>query len=157
MTLDPIANAIAAYAAGLEAEIAILRQLDGLSARQREASAANDIEGLNRIGDERDRLMASLVAVEDDIRLIRQRLAEDRDRASSQPSFARLVALHREAATLVGDILTSDEQTLQALRDAETARRFASRTLELGESTLSAYRRVVARPVTSASLFDTKG
>lgn len=157
MTNEPLPDAIAAYAAGLEAEIAILRQVGALSARQREAGAANDIDGLALIGDQRDRLMASLVAVEHDIRPIRERLALDRDRASTLPGFEAVVALHRDAGRLVADILASDERTVGALRDAESARRFAAQTIELGEKTLSAYRRVVARPVSSASLFDSKG
>ena len=60
------------------------------------------------------------------------------------PGFAAVVECHRAAGALVSRIMASDEETAKALRDAEAARRFAAQTLDLGETTLSAYRRVVA-------------
>ena len=67
------------------------------------------------------------------------------------------VALHREAATLVGSILTADQASLSALADAELARRTAVASLERGETTLAAYRRVLAPPVASATLLNRRG
>jgi hypothetical protein len=46
---------------------------------------------------------------------------------------------------------------LQALRNAEHARRLAAQTLEQGESTLAAYRRVVTPALESATLVNRRG
>ena len=51
------------YRAGLEAEIAVLRQLATLAAREREVTATGPLSALHEITDGRDRLMASLVAI----------------------------------------------------------------------------------------------
>ena len=45
---------VAEYRAGLEAEIALLRQLDSLSERQHEASVTGDYAMLRRVHDARD-------------------------------------------------------------------------------------------------------
>ena len=48
-------------------------------------------------------------------------------------------------------------QTMAALKEAEAARRFAAQTIDAGESTLAAYRRVIAPPPTSAAIVDERG
>ena len=73
------------------------------------------------------------------------------------PGYQDVAARHREAAHLVNDILAVDQQSLSALADAELARRSAMASLERGEATLAAYRRVLAPPVASATLFDRRG
>jgi hypothetical protein len=153
----PLAQAVASYTAGLDAEIVLLRQLDRLAGRQREADAMHDVDVLTRCTDERTQLMTGLVALEHQLRPVRDLLADSQRQASQLPGFAALVLRHREAATLVAQILNQDQQTLDALRDAEEARRFAAHTIEAGETTLAAYRRVVAPPPTHAALIDERG
>lgn len=157
MTHEELAHAIATYGAGLEAELTLLRQLQRLAALQQEASAANELQLLAQLGDERDRLMASLVELEHQLRPIREQLAGEIAQASRQPGFDDVVALHRAAGQLVSTILSADRETVQSLRDAEIARRFAAETIEKGETTLAAYRRVIAPRPPSAALVDRHG
>jgi len=157
MTRDELASAIAAYGAGLEAELTLLRQLQRLAALQHEVIAGSKLDLLPPIGDERERLMASLVEVEHQIRPMREVLARAIDQASGAPGFGDVVALHRAAGQLVSTILSADQETTQALRDAEVARRFAAQAIEQGESTLAAYRRVIAPPLPGAALVDRRG
>ena len=53
--------------------------------------------------------------------------------------------------------MNSDQESLEALKEAERARRFVARALEQGESTLAAYRRVVSPTLTGATLVNRKG
>jgi hypothetical protein len=57
----------------------------------------------------------------------------------------------------VGIILKTDESSMQALSNAELASRAAATSLEQGEATLAAYRRVLTPAVGSASLLDIRG
>jgi hypothetical protein len=157
VTRDALEDAVRTYAAGLEAELTLLGQLQRLATTQREASHANQLDRMTHIGEERERVLASLVAIEHEIRGIRAMLAEHREQLVSLDGFARVVALHRSAGGLVQTIMSSDEETMQALREAELARRLTAATIELGENTLAAYRRVIAPPLTAASLLDRRG
>jgi hypothetical protein len=145
------------YRAGLEAEMALLHRLELVAVRQREYSRDGDLETLAVVTDERDRVMANIVALEHQLKPIRLRLLERRDELAGNEGFVELATLHRDAATLVSTILASDQDSLAALKDAELARRFAARALEQGETTLAAYRRVVAPPLTGATLVNRKG
>lgn len=156
MTPDLLAL-VAQYRAGLEAELALLRRLEELADRQREASHRGDLEGLALVTDERDQVMASIVTIEHEIKPIRLTLLERWQDLVGSLEFRELAALHRVAAALVSTIVASDQDSLEALKAAELARRFAARTLEQGESTLAAYRKVVAPPLPGASIVDRKG
>lgn len=145
------------YRAGLDAELTLLHHLKSLSEQQRVAGRDRDTDRLADVTDERDRVMASLVAIEHELRPTRQRLAALKDSVRNLPDFEPVVALHRTAADLVASIVSADETSMTALREAELARRLASRALEMGETTLAAYRRVIAPAVSSASLVDTRG
>lgn len=160
MTGAELAQALTTYAAGLEAELALLRHLGRLADIQRGASAERSpgaLNTLNKLSDERERLMASLVRIEHDIKPLRLAIHAQQQEAAHLPDFDRVVALHRQAGDQVSRILAVDQGTMQALRDAETARRFAAQTLELGEATLAAYRRVVTPQVASAALVNKRG
>jgi hypothetical protein len=145
------------YRAGLEAEIAMLRQLSALATRQSEAVAGQSSDTLDGLTDARDRVMASLVAVESQLKPIRQALSEQQTRLRHRAEFQDCVALHREAAALAESILAVDEASLHALREAEMARRVAAESLERGGSTLAAYRRVVMPELSGATLINRKG
>lgn len=132
------------YRAGLEAEIRLLLGLEDASARQKIASEANDLDALNQAADDRDRLTAGLVAIEDQLRQVRRELSDSRREAGSLPGYKEAVKLHRDAVALVTRILETDKVSLDALAAAELVRRDALRAVEQGETTLSAYRRVMA-------------
>ena len=157
MTRDELARHLSSYAAGLEAELSLLRQVRRLSEAQREAGRSHEIARLNSIADERDRLMRGVVQIEHEIRASRLVLAEQRATAATLAGFEDVVVLHQLAGTLVNEITTADGETMAALREAEAARRLASQTLEAGETTLAAYRRVVSPDFTSPSLVDKRG
>jgi len=152
-----LAALVAEYRAGLDVELALLHRIETLAEQQRDASRAGDLPTLTAISDERDRIMASLVTLEHQLKPMRLRLAEYYQTLAHEPQFAALVARHREAAGRVSTILSWDRDSLDALKEAELARSFAARTLEQGETTLAAYRRVVTPPVPGATLVDRKG
>ena len=144
------------YSTGLEAEIQLLRRLEDIAARQEAASTARDIEGVNRASDERDRVMAGLVAIEQELRHLRRVLSESREEARRLPNYAEAADLHQLAIALVSKILKTDAASIEALASAELARRDAARALEKGETTLAAYRRVMSS-TPGASLVDKRG
>jgi hypothetical protein len=156
MTPAELNTHLSSYAAGLEAEIALLHQIEALSTSQQHASEGQDIDHLHRVVDERDRLVAALVQIESQIKDARQLLARHRSIAAALPGFDQVVALHRSAGAIVAGIMSTDRQTLGVLRDAEAARRAASQAIEAGEHTLAAYRRVLA-PSAAPSLVDRRG
>jgi hypothetical protein len=157
MTREELGTHLATYAAGLEAELTILQQLERLSAVQKRATTEHDIEQLHRIVDERDRLMAALVRIESQISVSRQILAEYRPMAATIPGFDAVAALHRTAGDVVNGIMRADQETMAALREAEAARRTASQAIEAGEHTLAAYRRVISPAPSGPSLVDRHG
>jgi hypothetical protein len=145
------------YRAGLEAEMTLLHKLEAAAQRQRAASQQADLHALGLVSDERDRLMASLVRIEHELKPVRLALLDAREALEERPEFQSLVILHRQAADLVTTIVGHDRDSLSALHEAELARRFAARALEQGENTLAAYRRVVAPQLAAAPLVNRKG
>jgi hypothetical protein len=156
MSESPLVALIEQYRAGLEAELVILQKLEQTAARQRDASAAHDLGALNRAADERDGLMAALVNIEGQLRIVRQTLSGAREEARHLPGYAEAVRLHREAIALVSGILNTDSESLDALAAAELARRETARAMEQGETTLAAYRRVMTA-LPGATLVDRRG
>jgi len=157
MNRDELSRLITQYHAGIEAELTLLRQLSDVAARQRAASEAGDFTAFGATADERDKVMRSLVVIEEDLRSVRQTLTDYRHVAMTLPGFDAVASLHREAAMAVNRILSTDQASLSALADAELARRSAVASLERGETTLAAYRRVLVPPVASATLLDRRG
>jgi hypothetical protein len=154
---DEIVELIDQYRAGLEAELLLLRQLAEVSAHQHQVTHARDFAAFGEAADERDRILRSLVTIEEGLRGVRATLAAHREVAERVQGFDKVMALHREAAALVGSIMTADQASLSALADAELARRSAVASLERGETTLAAYRRVLAPPIASATLLNRRG
>src|SRR5260221_13888931 len=87
MPESPLVALIEQYRAGLEAEITILRRLEETSARQQAASAAGELQALHRAADDRDGLMAALVNIEGQLRVVRQTLSKSRDEARHLPGY----------------------------------------------------------------------
>ena len=158
MTAHPELPALVAeYRAGLDVELTLLDRLQQLAVQQREASRAGDLATLSSISDLRDGVMANLVTLEHQLKPLRLILASHCNEYADDPAFREVAARHREAAAHVASILAWDRESLEALKEAELARSFAARTLEQGESTLAAYRRVVAPQVSGATLVNRKG
>lgn len=157
MTTEALADTLDQYRAGLEAQIALLEQLSAVASRQRHVTARRDFEQLAVEGDERDRLTRALVKIEDGLKPVRARLAAASERSTALPGYAAVAALRQRAMTFVAGILATDEESMQALTDAELARRAAVASLEQGETTLAAYRRVLTPPLGQASLVDRRG
>lgn len=157
MTPDELSAHLSAYAIGIESELAILRQIEKLAVALHEASRSRDVDQVQQITDERDRIMASLVRLEHQIRASRHALSEHRAAAAALPGYDGIVALHRAAGALVTQILSTDEATRTALRDAEIARRAESQALEAGEQTLAAYKRVLGAGAAGPALVDRRG
>lgn len=157
MTHEDLALALEEYRKGLETELVLLRQLQAVAAQQREVSAARDFDQFKIVSDERDRLMRSLLAIEEGLAGDRELLTRLRERASSLPVYGTILALRQASSDLVNEILSIDKAAMQALADADVARRAALASLERGESTLAAYRRVLAPPVANAGLVNTRG
>lgn len=157
VTAEELAQVLTTYGAGLQAEIALLHQLEGLSLAQRDASTANDVDRLTRVGDERTRLMAALVQIEHDLKPVRETIAARLAAMREQPLFHEVLVRHRQAGDLVSRILESDREILRLLQDAEAVRREAAHAIETGEATLAAYRRVLKPTVASVGLVDRRG
>lgn len=154
---DALGAAIIAYATGLDAELDLLDRLERLSARQRDATTARDVEAIASCSDERTGIISALLAVEEDLKPRRAVLARHSHEAARLPGFDALVARHQLAARRVAAIIESDQTTLDALREAEAARRGAAQTIDQGEATLAAYRRIVAPAPASAAIVDERG
>jgi hypothetical protein len=157
MTPDEIAGLLDQYRAGIEAELALLRQMADVAKDQRQATQNSDFVALGQIADARDRIMRSLVTIEEGLRSVRQALVDHRQLATAVPGYEEVARRHREASALVGHILETDQQSMADLANAELARRSAVAGLERGETTLAAYRRVLSPPVASAKLVDKIG
>jgi hypothetical protein len=145
------------YRAGIEAELSLLTQLADIADRQRQATAAGDLSVFHQVADDRDALMRNLVTIEEGLRTIRATLGEHRDMVARIPAYAELALRHQDASHVIARILATDRQSMAALADAELARRSALASLERGESTLAAYRRVLAPPLEHAKLVDKVG
>jgi len=156
MNPSELGHALQEYRAGLEAELALLHQVERLSAATA-GPEGSELDAYNAVADERDRLMSSLVAIEHQLRPLREILAGHREALRRLPAFPPVAALHREAGDLVARILASDSESLDALRAAELARRFAADAVERGEATLAAYRKVVAPDQNGARIVNRRG
>jgi hypothetical protein len=152
-----VAHLLEEYRAGLEAEITLLRQLEAIASRQREVSETRNFDHLAVESDLRGRLTRTLVTIENGVRQVREQLKASRANVSGLDAFRHVTELRHTATEMVNRILTTDRESMKALGDAELARRAAVASLERGETTLSAYRKVIAPPLSSSALLDRRG
>lgn len=157
MSTQELLDAIEQYRAGLETGVAILKQLHEVAARQHAGTTERDFPRLAAESDQRDRLTQALVAIEPGLRLVREIVLKHHEEAKALPVYPEVIELRQQAADLVNGILKTDEASMKALSAAELARRAAANSLEQGETTLAAYRRVLTPSVGSASLLDLRG
>jgi len=146
ITASELSALIEHYRVGLDAELVLLHRLEHVAARQRDTSHASALDALQLAADERDALMSGLMAIEQEIRPIRDRLTTLRAQARRLPGFAHVASLHEAAAKIVKDILETDRDSMRALTLIMEARRVAAQALEHGEATLAAYGRSAAAP-----------
>lgn len=157
MTHETLVDALAQYRTGLETAVSLLRRLAGIANRQKDGTTARDFGRLAADADIRDELMRALVAIEPTMREVKAALASDADAVARLPGYDEVVALKQAASDLVSEILKTDEESMHALADAELARRAAVASLDCGEATLAAYRRVLNPPLAGASLLNLRG
>jgi hypothetical protein len=157
MTRSEVERLLEEYRAGLESELALLRQLSMLARRQRTSTESRNFERLSAESDERDHVTRELVTLEDGLAELRHRLAAIRGQAASLPGYQIIVDLRRTAAEMVSSVLSVDQESMKSLSDAELARRAAMAGLERGETTLAAYRKVLSPPVEHAAIVDRVG
>jgi len=157
MTPGALVPLVEQYRAGLDAELMLLHRLQAISMDQRRATETGSVTDMQATVDDRDRVMATLVTLEHELKGVRQKLLKFRDVLDDLPAFEEIVVRHRQAADLVADIVSVDQDSLQALKSAEHTRHIAAQALEQGESTLAAYRRVVTPALASATLVNRKG
>lgn len=157
MTPHELVPLVEQYRAGLDAELMLLHRLHAISVEQRRTSETGSAAEMQVTVDNRDRVMATLVTVEHELKGLRQQLVTFREYLGGLPAFQEIVALHKQAADLVADIVAVDQDSIQALKSAEQARHVAAQALEQGESTLAAYRRVVTPTLASATLVNRRG
>jgi hypothetical protein len=157
MTLDDLQQFLTIYGPGLEAELVLLRRLEVLALEQHAHTDLRDVTHLTSVTLERDRIMAALVTIEAELRPAREALAQHREEAATLESYAEITELHKVATELVATIIHKDRDTVNALQNAEVARRLASQTVGTAGSTLAAYRRVLAPPLSGASLVNRRG
>jgi hypothetical protein len=145
-----LSTLIETYRTDLESELVLIVRLQSVAARQHEATALADIEGLQRAATERDTLTAELMTIEDQLRPLQQRLTRERTAALRLPGFNHAVSLHQTVAQMVKDILETDRDSIRVLEQIVTARRAAARTAadsaEQAEATLIAYGRMAVAP-----------
>jgi hypothetical protein len=157
LTTDQLARLLDLFHAGLEAERSVLRQLASLADLQRDLTAARDFDAFHQAADTRDTLTRSFVTLEEGLRPIRRQIERHHERVRRLPGFSAADAVQKDARAEIARILSTDRASLDALAEAEVARRAVMMSLERGEATLGAYRRTLSPPVTSAVLMDRRG
>ena len=154
MTTDDLAALLDEYRSGLEAELRLLEQLEAVATRQHHGTQARDFERLAAESDERDRLTQSLMTIEQGLSSVRNVLSARRAETEAIEGYSGVAALRQTAIERVARILATDRHAVQALSNAELARRAALATIERGGTTLAAYRKVLTPPVAAAGLVD---
>jgi hypothetical protein len=157
MTREQLLSLIEQYRAGLDAELMLLHRLQALAIEQRRVSQTGSVTDLHTTVDDRDRVLTTLVTVEHELKGVRQLLLASREHLADLPAFQEILERHKEAADLVADIILVDRDSVEALKEAEHARSVAAQSIEQGESTLAAYRRVVSPGLTPATLVNRRG
>jgi hypothetical protein len=150
---------LADYGAGLDAALQLLTQLEALSARQHALpnSPAPDPDAMQALMAERQRLLDGLSALETQLRPLRERIASDLATARAVPGFQVVAERHRAVTATVGRIMALDQESLDALQEADARRRADVHAVETAGATLAAYRRVLEGPQGSAGLVDQRG
>lgn len=157
MTPADLDALLATYAAGMDVQLDLLRQLEAAAGREQASLATPALCAPADILTERDRVMAQLLAVEPRHAELRQLLVTHLAAVQQRPAFAAVAARHREAERLAAAILATDRQSLATLEAGAAERRTLAHHLETGSTTLAAYRRALAPPPAPASILYEQG
>lgn len=157
MTRPVPADALAAYAAALEAEAALLARLRDRCVAQRDAVLGGcEPTASSAFLAERDRIVASLLEIDSRVRPLRAAVATDGPPASDAAQ-TRAAAARDLVASLVAEIRRTDAETIAALRRGQEERLRLGKALQAGDAALAAYRRAVAVPTPAASVIRQRG
>jgi hypothetical protein len=156
MTAD-LSLVLADYRTGLDTELSVLAQLLDLAIRQRALPEPASPEALTALALERERLLATLAGLEQQVLPLRTHRAAHVAVVRQMPGYAGVAERHQRAASLIADIARLDDESLEALQRAEQDRRAAAHSLETGEATLAAYRRTLQQPQAPAGFFTQRG
>jgi hypothetical protein len=154
MTFDEL---VLAYAAGLDAQLAILAQVEALAAEQRVAWTRNELLPLGGLATRRAELMHELAAIEARLAPLNDRLRTDLERALRTPGYGQAEARRQEARALIYRLMAADRKLLTDIETSLESRRRESHDIDTGNATLAAYRRIVVPAIASAGLFDQRG
>lgn len=143
MTPD-LADTLAAYRHGLEAQIHLLETLADIAARQRDACLRVDAAALADACIERDRVMEMLFGLEAVQRPQRDRIVEALPAARRLDLFETVSRLHRRAEACLAELDRRDAATRAQIEQSDMARRASATALETGETTLAAYRKILS-------------
>ena len=154
MTLDDV---LAAYTAGLESEIELLRQVESLADDQRAAFARGELVDLGGLAVRRAELMHHLSAIEARLSPWRNRILANLAIARRSLHFPAAETRGQETQALVRHLMDRDRRFLNDLEATLEDRRREAHALDTGGATLAAYRRVVAPSTAHAALVDSRG
>ena len=127
MTLRELTPLVEQYRAGLDAELMLLHRLQAIAVDQRRASETGSVTEMQGTVDNRDRVMATLVTVEHELKGVRQQLLKFREYLADMPAFQEIVALHRQAAAR-RDLLALAHQGMGASPERGSCRRSGTRS-----------------------------
>lgn len=157
MMSEDLSVVLADYGAGLDSAQQLLTRLESLAARQHQLPPAPAPDQLSALVAERQHVLDGLLALELRLRPLRERISADLEHARRVPGFEVVADRHRTAAAAVTRIMQLDQQSLEALRQANVQRREDAQTVETAGVTLAAYRRILEGPQGSAGLVDERG
>ena len=152
-----LATVLADYRTGLDAELQVLSALEDTAIRQRALPHRASAEELSTLADIRQQQLSALSGLEQQLLPLRERINAHLDAVRHLPGFAGIADRHRRMQDLIASITRLDDESLEVLRQADQERRAAAQSLETGEATLAAYRRLLQQPQPSAGLFTQRG
>jgi hypothetical protein len=151
-----LATQLEQYRLALDAQFALLGRLRAIALHQQALASGDDMRALEAAADERDRLLAGVLEIEQQLQDVRALLASQRATVQRLPGFAEVAAIHKKVTDTVAEVLETDRDSIRALEQVMASRRLAAQALEHGESTLAAYSRLATQPP-SATLVNRRG
>lgn len=152
-----LATVLADYRTGLDTALQILSGLEDTAIRQRALPHLASAEELGALAETRQQQLTALSTLDQHLLPLRQHITADLDAARQMPGFPGIVERHRRMQELIASITRLDDESLEVLKQAEQERRAAAQSLDTGEATLAAYRRLLQQPQPSAGLFTQRG
>ncbi|MGE3840675.1 MAG: hypothetical protein AB7I50_03740 [Vicinamibacterales bacterium] len=152
-----LAPLLAEYQQDLEAQIELLERLLAAAHGQFAAALPGSAFDLAKACEERARVMTALLDVERRQLDRRAILHRHLDLARRLDGFSTVAALHRRATRSLSEIEEVDLRTRERLAREQALRTATVHTLDAGETTLAAYRKVLTSGHEISSLVDQHG